>query len=56
MAWIYVLIAGIFEVVWAMGMKYSEGFTRIYPSLITVVGIACITNMATGIQKNYHFQ
>lgn len=39
MAWIYVTIAGIFEVVWAMGLKYSHGFTKLYPSLITIVGM-----------------
>lgn len=40
MAWIYLFIAGIFEVVWAMGLKYSSGFTRLIPSIITVVGMA----------------
>lgn len=39
MAWTYLFIAGIFEVVWAIGLKYSEGFTRPYPSAITVVGM-----------------
>ena len=37
MAWIYLLVAGIIEVVWAVGMKYSEGWTRLYPSIFTVV-------------------
>lgn len=36
MAWIYLLIAGIFEVVWAVGLKYTEDFTKLYPSLITL--------------------
>lgn len=40
MAWIYLLIAGVFEVIWAMGLKYSHGFTRLYPSLITLGGMA----------------
>lgn len=39
MAWIYLLIAGVFEVVWAMGLKYSQGFTKLYPSLITLAGM-----------------
>jgi quaternary ammonium compound-resistance protein SugE len=39
MAWIYLILAGIFEVVWAMGLKYSQGFTRLYPSLITIAGM-----------------
>ena len=39
MAWVYLLIAGIFEVVWAMGLKYSEGFTKLTPSVITIAGM-----------------
>ena len=34
MAWVYLIIAGLFETVWAVGMKYSEGFTKLYPSLL----------------------
>lgn len=40
MAWIYLIIAGIFEVVWAMALKYSNGFTKLFPSLITFGGMA----------------
>lgn len=39
MAWVYLIIAGVFEVIWAMGLKYSHGFTRLYPSLITLGGM-----------------
>ncbi|MEW4468917.1 quaternary ammonium compound efflux SMR transporter SugE [Parasphingorhabdus sp. JC815] len=39
MAWIYLFIAGIFEVVWAYAMKQSEGFTRLVPSVITMVAM-----------------
>lgn len=39
MAWIYLIIAGIFEVVWAMALKYSHGFTKLFPSLITLGGM-----------------
>jgi len=39
MAWIYLLIAGILEVVWAISMKYSEGWTRLYPSIFTLVAM-----------------
>ena len=35
MAWIWLTIAGVLEVVWAIGLKYTEGFTRLWPSLIT---------------------
>lgn len=37
MAWILLLVAGMFEVVWAYSMKLSEGFTKLTPSVITVV-------------------
>ena len=37
MAWIYVLAAGLLEVIWAVGLKYTDGFTRFWPSAVTVV-------------------
>jgi quaternary ammonium compound-resistance protein SugE len=37
MPWIYLLIAGLLEVAWATGLKSSEGFTRLWPSVFTVV-------------------
>lgn len=40
MAWIYLLLAGIFEVVWAIALKYSNGFSKLWPSVITTVGMA----------------
>ncbi len=40
MAWIYLAIAGVLEIVWAIGLKYSEGFTRFWPSVVTVLGMA----------------
>lgn len=39
MAWLYLTIAGMLEVVWAIGLKYTEGFTRLTPSLITIVAM-----------------
>lgn len=39
MAWFYLFIAGILEVVWAVAMKYSEGWTKLYPSLFTLVSM-----------------
>lgn len=39
MAWIYLIIAGVFEVIWAIGLKYSQGFTKLFPSLITLGGM-----------------
>lgn len=40
MAWIYLLIAGALEIGWAVGLKYSEGFTKLVPSLLTLIGMA----------------
>ncbi len=39
MAWVYLLIASIFEVTWAIGLKYSDGFTNIIPSIITAIAM-----------------
>ncbi|MCD2518730.1 multidrug efflux SMR transporter [Massilia sp. G4R7] len=39
MAWIMLLVAGLFEVVWAYSMKQSAGFTRLLPTLVTIVGM-----------------
>ena len=39
MAWIYLFIAGLLEVVWAYTMKQSEGFTKLTPSAITIVAM-----------------
>lgn len=47
MAWAYLAAAAFFEVVFALGMKYADGFTRILPTIVVVVGaiagIACLT-------------
>ncbi len=40
MAWIYLLLAGLFEVVWAIGLKYTEGFTRLWPTVGTLAAMA----------------
>jgi quaternary ammonium compound-resistance protein SugE len=37
MAWIYLFVAGIFETAWAVGLKYSDGFTKFGPTLFTAV-------------------
>lgn len=39
MSWIYLTIAGVLEIVWAIGLKYTEGFTRLVPSAITIVAM-----------------
>lgn len=39
MPWINLLIAGLLEIFWALGLKYSEGFTILIPSILTLLGI-----------------
>ena len=39
MSWIFLLIAGVFETAWAIGLKYTEGFTKLYPSLWTAASM-----------------
>lgn len=39
MAWMYLVIAGLFEIAWAIGLKYTEGFTRLWPSAGTVAAM-----------------
>jgi quaternary ammonium compound-resistance protein SugE len=39
MAWLWLVLAGVLEIVWAVGLKYTEGFTRLWPSVWTVVGM-----------------
>jgi quaternary ammonium compound-resistance protein SugE len=40
MHWIVLLLAGLLEVVWAVGLKYTEGFTRLVPSAVTLAAMA----------------
>jgi quaternary ammonium compound-resistance protein SugE len=40
MAWVMLVIAGLFEVVWSIGLKYTEGFTRVVPTVLTLVALA----------------
>ncbi len=39
MAWVLLVVAGLLEVGWAVGLKYTEGFTRLVPSVLTGAGI-----------------
>ena len=39
MAWIYLLFAGLFEVAWAIGLKYTDGFSRLIPTVWTVASM-----------------
>ncbi len=40
MAWVFLSVAGLLEVVWAIGLKYTDGFTKLAPSAITVAAMA----------------
>ena len=40
MAWAYLTVAGLFEIGWAIGLKYSDGFSKPVPSLLTIVAMA----------------
>jgi quaternary ammonium compound-resistance protein SugE len=40
LAWVYLLIAGLFEVVWAIGLKYTDGWSRLWPSVGTLIAMA----------------
>ncbi len=39
MAWIYLVTAGLLEIGWAIGLKYTHGFTRIWPSILTIIAM-----------------
>lgn len=40
MAWAYLIIAGIFEIIWAVALRNSEGFTKLIPAIITILAMA----------------
>lgn len=39
MSWFYLIIAGLLEMGWAVGLKYTEGWTRLWPSIFTAAGM-----------------
>jgi quaternary ammonium compound-resistance protein SugE len=40
MAWLALFVAGLFEIGWAIGLKYTDGFTRLWPSVLTLAAMA----------------
>ena len=44
MAWVVLFIAGLCEIAWAVGLKYTDGFTRLWPTLFT--GVSLVASMA----------
>ncbi|MGL4285987.1 MAG: quaternary ammonium compound efflux SMR transporter SugE [Phreatobacter sp.] len=39
MAWVYLFLAGLFEIGWAIGLKYTDGFSRLGPTVLTVLSM-----------------
>jgi quaternary ammonium compound-resistance protein SugE len=37
MSWAYLIVAGVLEIIWAVGLKYTDGFTKLWPSVGTIV-------------------
>ena len=40
MSWVYLFVAGLFEIGWAIGLKYTDGFTRLVPTVLTAISMA----------------
>jgi len=40
MSWVYLFVAGLFEIGWAIGLKYTNGFTRLVPTVLTAISMA----------------
>jgi quaternary ammonium compound-resistance protein SugE len=52
MNWLMLVVAGLLEVVWSVGLKYTEGFTRLWPSVVTVAAmIASITLLGIAMKE-----
>ena len=51
MAWILLIVAGLFEVGWAIGLKYTEGFTRLWPSVGTVAAMVVSVGLLGAAMK-----
>ena len=54
-AWIALLFAGLLEIGWALGLKFSDGFTRFWPSVITVVAVLLSFGLITVPLKSLPF-
>ncbi|MBD2812306.1 quaternary ammonium compound efflux SMR transporter SugE [Xenorhabdus sp. Vera] len=52
MSWLILLIAGLLEVVWAVGLKYTQGFSRLIPSLITISAMFTSVGLLAYAMKN----
>lgn len=51
MAWAYLLVASVFEIGWAVGLKYTEGFTKFWPSVLTIAAmVVSLTFLALAVR------
>ncbi len=55
MSWIIVSLAGIFEIVWALGLKYSDGFSKFWPSLITLISLVLSLSLLSFAMRTLPF-
>ena len=51
MAWVYLMIAGMFEVQWAVTMKYTEGFSKLWPSVFCIMSMVASVYFLALAQK-----
>lgn len=52
MPWVILAIAGLFEIGWAVGLKYTEGFSRLWPSVGTVLSMVISVGLLAAAMKN----
>ncbi len=52
MAWIILFIAGLLEVTWAVGLKFTQGWTKLWPSVITVIAMSLSVYLLSLAVKN----
>ena len=51
MAWIWLTVAGLLEIVWAIGLKHTDGFTRLWPSALTIAAmVASVYCLAVAVR------
>lgn len=51
MAWVHLLVAAIFEISWAVGLRYSHGLTRFWPSVLTIIAmVVSLTFLALAVR------
>lgn len=51
MAWLFLILSGLFEVVWAVSVKYTQGFTKVVPSVIMIIAAVISFYLLSAAQK-----